>query len=63
MERLTNFDGTLFDMDKTLVNAISLLIPLRWSLLVRLFDISVTFDPLSSKAAARTQVSPLLANT
>ena len=51
MERLTNFDGTLFVIDKTLFNAMSLVIPL--SLLAR----------LSSKAAVRTQVSPLLANT
>ena len=63
MERLTNYDGTLFVIEKTLVNGISLEIPLSWSLLARFSDISVAPDPLSTKAAVRIQVSPLLAKT
>ena len=50
-------------MDKTLVNAISFVILLSWGLLARISNISVASDPLSSKAAVRAEVSPLLANT
>ena len=46
MEGLTKFDGTLFVMDKILVDTIYLVIPLSWSLLARICDISIAFDPL-----------------
>ena len=63
MKRLTNFDGALFVMDKTLVYAMSLVIPVSWILLARHSDISVVYDPRAIKSTVREQVSPLIANT